>query len=206
MSMKHHAVCYVGERRAREELTHYFEAHDPDVHVLTYDEFGIADARELGRRSSQTPLAAAEQVFLVSCGGLTHEAQNALLKLFEEPAPKTQFYLIVPKRGLLLPTLQSRLMIVEEREMSELENRNESYDAFKKATYGERLELIAELCKAHDTVEIETLLEGAEHELVNQAKDGDLLKTVLIIRDYISRRGASKKMLLESLALSLPRR
>jgi len=204
MSMKHHAVCFVSELQARASLSTYFESNDPDVHVLNFDELGIADARELTRRSSMTPLAAPEHVFVVTCKGVTHEAQNALLKLFEEPPPRTQFYLTVPQRGLLLPTLQSRLMIIDEAVDDESGRGNSTYDVFKKATYGERLELVAEICKVNDNERIEEILLGAEREVAGEAGEFELLKTLTVVREYIGRRGAARKMLLESLALSLP--
>lgn len=203
MSMKHHAVCYVGESQARSELAHYFESTNPDVHVLTFGELGIADARELARRSSMTPLSAPQQVFLVTCKGLTHEAQNALLKLFEEPSPRTQFYVMVPQKGLLLPTLQSRLMIIEAPQ-TEQALENVAYQTFKNASLGERLEIVAEISKTNDSERIEAILLGVEREVVGRDVNSALQQTLMTVREHIARRGASKKMLLESLALTLP--
>ncbi len=40
---------------------------------------------------------------------LTHPAQNALLKLLEEPPQRTRFLLVTPMLDSLLPTVQSRL-------------------------------------------------------------------------------------------------
>ncbi len=204
--MKHHAICYVHELQARRDLARYFEASDPDVHILKYDELGIGDARELTRRSSLTPLSAVEHVFVVTCNGLSHEAQNALLKLFEEPPQKTQFYLIVPKKGLLLPTLQSRLMIVEETAETRENTEDTNYHHFKSASYGERIELVAQITKANDSDHIEALLLGAEREATLLNTEPELKRIVLMVRDSMSRRGASKKMLLELLALHLPKK
>lgn len=202
--MAHHAVCYVGLALAKTDLAEYFAAGDPDIHVESYGDFGIAEARRLSVRAATTPVAAAAQVFVLCVDGLTHEAQNALLKLFEEPPARSQFYLVVPKRGLLLPTLQSRLFFIETTSSATLPETDSAFDEFCQASLGDRLVRVAEMSKGKDVAQIEGLVAGAER-LAQKTKDEKLLQCVMLVREYLGRRGASTKMLLEDLALCLPR-
>ena len=48
-------------------------------------------------------------MIIVAAARLFGEAQNALLKLFEEPSPGSTLVLVIPSEGVLLPTLRSRL-------------------------------------------------------------------------------------------------
>ncbi|MDQ5928066.1 MAG: polymerase subunit delta, partial [Patescibacteria group bacterium] len=49
------------------------------------------------------------QVFLVAFDSILPPAQNALLKVLEEPVPHTHFFLITSNPHTLLPTVLSRL-------------------------------------------------------------------------------------------------
>lgn len=199
--MEHHAYCYVGIEGARKSLSDLLAINDPDIHVGDYDAFGISEARILRERASSLPVAAPVQKFIIVTHGVTHEAQNALLKLFEEPPARTMFYLAVPKRGLLLPTLQSRLFFMEEG--GEDNEGNDTFASFEALSYGERLSQVAEIAKSKDIGTAEELIEGAE-ELAHTTGNKALLHTVMQVRSHFGVRGASTKMLLESLALALP--
>ena len=79
---------------------------DENITVLRYTSFSVDDARSLIGVASQGSQARA---IIISTSRLFHEAQNALLKLFEEPVAGTTLILLVPSDGILLPTLRSRL-------------------------------------------------------------------------------------------------
>ena len=197
----HHAVCYVGLALAQSELAQHFAAVDPDVHVQTHRDFGIAEARQLAARAATRPVRAEMHTFLVCTDTITHEAQNALLKLFEEPPATAQFYLVVPKRGLLLPTLQSRLFFIESTAVSP--KTSQLFAEFQSNSLGQRLALVADLSKEKAGAQIEELVAGAE-SVARDTRDENLLRCVMFVREHIGRRGASTKMLLEDLALTLP--
>jgi hypothetical protein len=55
-----------------------------------------------------------EKIMVIAPERIFHEAQNALLKLFEEPPPATTLVLIVPAVGNLLGTLRSRMQPLSE--------------------------------------------------------------------------------------------
>ena len=69
----------------------------------------IADVRELIRRSTLKPNDGDRQVFIIrSADKLRADAQNALLKLFEEPPESVTLFLLTESRSSLLPTVLSR--------------------------------------------------------------------------------------------------
>lgn len=200
--MEHHAICYVGIESAQATLAQHYAEHHPDVHVEQYAELGVREARSLRLRAAGTPLASTQHTFIIEAHRLTHEAQNALLKLFEDPPPRTQFYLVVPKRGVLIPTLQSRVFLVEPPTKDNVAA-SDSFTAFYSATLGERFDQAAKISKAKDLESAEAIVAGAE-QLATKAQNEPLLHSVLLVRQYLGNRGASTKQLLEELALALP--
>jgi hypothetical protein len=93
---------------------------NPDVAVYTFASLGVDDARaikEAAYRTASAPWAQSWQVLYV--GNATHEAQNALLKVLEEPPKDTYFLIGVPHQELLLPTVRSRLLRLDRAQQSE---------------------------------------------------------------------------------------
>jgi hypothetical protein len=118
--MAHHAYFYAGEREAgiasalsyaREELGLTGESN-PDVVVFRYGLFSVDDARRVIRLADQAAVTGDQKLIVIAAERLFHEAQNALLKLFEEPPPGTTLVLVVPSAGILLATLRSRMLVL----------------------------------------------------------------------------------------------
>lgn len=82
----------------------------PDIHVVGRDKTAsIDDVRRLIARSSLKPNDSEKQVFIIcNASKLREEAQNALLKLFEEPPATVAIFLLTESRSSLLPTVLSR--------------------------------------------------------------------------------------------------
>jgi len=90
--------------------------HHPDVAVLSYGLFSVDDAREVARFASSSPVSGDAKMVAIAATRIFHEAQNALLKLFEEPPQGVTMVLIVPSLGQLLPTLRSRVQVLRAKE------------------------------------------------------------------------------------------
>src|SRR3989344_450644 len=108
MSMEHHAYFYEGPMsvfRVYQEALEPFWAH-------AFEQFGVDDAREL--RALASLKHDEGSLFLVGAASITSEAQQALLKLFEEPQQGITFVLIV-SHGVLLSTLKSRMLAYPEK-------------------------------------------------------------------------------------------
>ena len=114
----HHANLLVG---TPDEARLYLESlcegldikikNNPDFIVFPSETFGIEEARELSLLSTRKALGACK-FFLIIPNYLTLEAQNALLKTFEDPSPDTYFFLVLREPGLILATLRSRMQVL----------------------------------------------------------------------------------------------
>lgn len=173
-----------------------------DVEHFTYEVFGIGEVRELTKRASQKALGVGVRGLVVFCQSVTIEAQNALLKLFEEPPENCFICLIVPHESILISTLQSRIFTVHKVTKS---GKPEDFDTFVSASYGERMNLIAARAKLKDRRWLEEMVIGLA-ELVDDNFESNLnsLRARMLSERYVKIRGASKKALLEELALSVP--
>ncbi len=83
----------------------------PDIFVVGDGEkaASINDVRELVRRGTLKPNDGERQVFIVNgADKLRSDAQNALLKIFEEPPESVVIFLLTESRSSLLPTVLSR--------------------------------------------------------------------------------------------------
>ncbi len=82
----------------------------PDIHIFGQAKTASVDeVREIIRRSTLKPNDSEKQIFIIcNAGKLGESAQNALLKLFEEPPATVAIFLLVENRSSLLPTVLSR--------------------------------------------------------------------------------------------------
>ena len=118
MDALHHANLLVG---TRQEAESYLTAlcgslgiklvNNPDFVTFRSEVFGVDEARQLSLMAVRKALTN-QKIFLISAGRLTVEAQNALLKAFEDPFPATHFFLVASEEGLILSTLRSRMNVV----------------------------------------------------------------------------------------------
>ena len=114
----HHANLLVG---APEEAESYLRslcdslgvelANNPDFFAFRTETFGIDEARKLRLLSTRKSITG-RKIFLITPMRLTLEAQNALLKTFEDPSPDTLFFLAVREEALIVPTLRSRMQAI----------------------------------------------------------------------------------------------
>lgn len=196
----HHAFLYIGpSQHFVSVLPREVQAGSVDVVHEVYERFGIDHARSLRERAVSTSFEG-EKCFVLTIQSATIEAQNALLKLLEEPADNVQFYLNIPREDVCIQTLHSRLMRIDDRT-------NRSFDTTEaetllSLTIKDQLEEIGKRTKAKDIQWVEAVLTGIE-ALCYQKKQYRVLKELLFVRQYAAARGASHKMLLEHLMLSI---
>lgn len=123
-NLSHHAYCIVGAEDAQLEILSFLKEKqgvsiqgNPDVFVRTYEILTIDDARELKDMHATRPFSSrggdvARRFFVIVIRSITHEAQNALLKMLEEPNGYALFFIVIPSDESLLPTVRSRLYMV----------------------------------------------------------------------------------------------
>lgn len=200
---KHHATLVFADSLESAQIPVEYKKQSTDVLHFSRERFSIDDARELSLLSLQTPFQGQKRTFVLLVRDIAVEAQNALLKLFEEPPTHAQFYIVAPSTLVLLPTLLSRLRVEDSAVDAGLQN--ESFSTFKKASYADRMSIIALKTKEKDRVWIMQLLQGCELEYAKNAElNAELLKALVFVRKYIDTKGASAKMLLEEIALQMP--
>lgn len=196
----HHANLLVGGVEwAFRLLPEDCRAPSIDVSHLVFERMSIADVHALVSTSHLTAVERPGRVFVIAANSLLHEAQNALLKIFEEPTGKTMFYLIVPREDILLPTLRSRLSLIGTEES---EGESNVFSTFIRKSLADRIESISTRLKEDDVSWIPQFMRSAER-YAQERGDARLIRDVLFVSTRIGAPGSSKKMLLEHLALSL---
>lgn len=172
-----------------------------DVRHFILPQLGINEVRYLTDASARKSLGEGDYVFVVLATTISIEAQNAMLKLFEEPPVKTIFYLIIPAESILLPTLRSRFIMADNQygEIDTTVGRE-----FISLGYAERLEIIAAKAKSKDFVWMENLVTTLGYLDKTQNLSTNFKRSLLLSESYFRIRGAGRKMLLEELALALP--
>ncbi|MCA9360881.1 hypothetical protein H6785_00040 [Candidatus Nomurabacteria bacterium] len=172
-----------------------------EVSEMSSEKFGIDDARELVRLAHNRPVQTKEQTLVIRTEFITHEAQNALLKVLEEPPISTKFVFVVPVDFHFLPTLKSRL---NESKFDILEEDLEStqvFEQFVNLTYQERLNAVEKALKNKDINWQRQIKKGLIYQLKNSHKKDKALESLEFVTRTLLTRGASNKMLLEHAAL-----
>lgn len=188
------------------------EGNNPDLHVLSFEKFLIDDAHEL-TRSAQLKSVSGRSLFILGLASINTQAQQALLKLFEEPQEGITFILLVP-HGILMPTLRSRLMAYPLQSRTSKASRFDlDAKTFLKNPYKMRSAHIAAILKDEENTKERvrsflTAIEEILYKKLESSKGGKEYRLALEdtgkVRDYLADQSPSLKMLLEHLAATLP--
>ena len=138
----HHAYLIEGNQDIVPEIYKILETlgvnthNNPDLCIISIDTFKIDDARNLNSLASLKGFSTGKKVFLISTNNFLLEAQNAMLKLFEEPIEDTHFFIITPNIDGLLSTFGSRFYAIRNIN-SEIVNQDA--DKFISLSFSERI-------------------------------------------------------------------
>ncbi len=194
----HHAVLL------STELPLEFEPETVPHFVYKEPQFGIDLVRALIQSAHRRPQGEdEEQLIMVATEFITEEAQQALLKIIEEPPVSTKFVFVLPHGYTLLPTLESRF---ERQEGGEVVLNDSVFQAFLDSSYAMRMVAIEESSKKKDHVWQAAIKRGLIAYMRTRSKDmsQDTLRGLEYVARLLLTRGASNKFLLEHLALTLP--
>ena len=170
---------------------------------------GIEEARKVKELQSMKSLGASKRIFVISTNAITVQAQNAMLKMFEEPTKNTHFFIIVPSTSFFINTLLSR-MVVLESDLKDVGDKTLDAKDFLNLTYPERLKMIEKFLKAFKENKegksvANNFIGDIEILLAKDLKENkDTLENLLKIKEYVFDTSSSLKILLETLALTLP--
>ncbi|MFA6294874.1 MAG: hypothetical protein WC666_00430 [Candidatus Paceibacterota bacterium] len=224
-SLSHHAYCIVGGDSIVNELIlvleneHKIKSHgNPDFFNRKYETFTIDDAREL--KSSHEVKAVNEygkKIFITTMNGITAEAQNALLKLLEEPTENTHFFIVIPGAHLLLPTVKSRILFIETENIGNQADKPEEIAGLKEAkkfigmSVVDRLEFIKsfiddiknEKKTKQDVINLLNTIQSLVYKEKGVVKGKEDLQVIETARKYMNDPAPSLKMLLEYTAVNI---
>ena len=250
----HHAYLIEGNAELiRPQLFNFLEKEmgeavkgNPDLWQGRFETLTIDDARMLRERQASRPFyrnvsaksgkeagrqegKTGRKIFIIETMFATVEAQNALLKIFEEPTVGTHFFVITPSAAIFLPTLLSRVIVVRHGGETQIIGKNKHVQGdgtptgvsaarglavdFLAASKTARLALVADIIEEKEkgrAVDFVDELIKVLHLNTSPAKDSSVFKDsavfseLLHCREYLSDRSASLKLLLEHVALIVP--
>ncbi|MBI3572165.1 hypothetical protein HY091_01355 [Candidatus Kaiserbacteria bacterium] len=190
---------------------------NPDVVVLRHGLFSVEDARSVAEAAASAPMVGREKAVVIAASRAYHEAQNALLKIFEEPAPGLHLFFILPSTGMLLPTLRSRVQVVRAKEKGANAIPAEAQE-FLAASREKRSTIAKKLATGDDEEERRlhrdealAIVNGVEAAAFAKFKKergreaAALLSDIAIVRTYLYDRSAPVRMILEHLAIVIPK-
>jgi hypothetical protein len=217
-SLDHHAYFIHSFTDVVTHLKEYLKSkfqishtQNPDFYYEKFESFGIDESRALkDKHSSKGYVDGGKRIFIIETSGMTHEAQNALLKIFEEPHVDSHFFLIMPSVEILLPTLKSRLQIGPQSEGKFDPISIKEVEMFLKLSKKDKVAFVDKLAKSISDEEMtksdaQKFLAVLEIVLYERGvkENADALKAILKSRDYLNDRSASVKQLLEYVAMSV---
>lgn len=194
-----------------------FAHNNPDVSILTYKSFGIDEARTLSENQSRAGFSdsagdsPSRKIFLIATDSFTREAQNALLKTFEEPTLGTHFFIIVPHIDSILPTLRSRLVVAQLGENPYGDETRTLAEKFLAASLEERFALSKKITETKkdesvDREKIRRMFDHIERILYTRMAgkpDQGIFAELYQAKKYLADRGSSAKMLCDHLAIAI---
>ena len=237
----HHAYLIEGtEEEIVPEIFKFMEilgietSANPDFYHISVDSFKIEDARNLKSVEHEKSFSTGKKIFLISANNFLLEAQNTLLKIFEEPIENTHFFIIIPNTDTLLKTLVSRFYLIKTK--TKLGDELKEAEKFMALPLKNRIDFIKELLVEPEKDAGIVLLDSTRSkalkflnalETISQSKflknsSGLTLpgvpggthtiqnsleiyfKHIFKVREFLNQPGSSVKNLMESLALITP--
>lgn len=206
---EHHAYGIASEDLKIEDVTSLLpKEHFSYLYSESYDAFKISDARNIKHLQSEKTDQGA--IFVLHVSRIQHEAQNALLKVLEEPTPHTYFFIIYANFKQLLPTLQSRLEIITLAQEDTKQTGPIESEYFLSCSLEERFRLIKTHTdsklgdKAITRSQAQQLLVALEKHISkepNKHKQQERLAVIWDAKSFLIKNGSSIKMVLDLVAV-----
>jgi hypothetical protein len=207
----HHAYGIQMDVVDLEHVRQYIPKNISYIYSESYETFTISDARTI--KSLQSEVTDQGAIFILHCSAINHEAQNALLKVLEEPGSSTYFFIIHPQVKQLLPTLQSRLEIVNLRNQEPDHSINQQVVDFVSLPLHARFDFIKKETDTKKKTALFTrpytrrflaLLAMYVKKHIPRHNQPEILTTIVDAQQYLTKKGSSIKMILDMVAVYLP--
>lgn len=205
------------------------EGDQIEILCQNYDSFNISDSELIKEWHSHKSVDENKRMCIIATKFINHEAERTLLKMIEEPALNTHFFIIVPNSKVLLDTIRSRTHIIKFTQVNLVGNHTglacdedhveKEAKNFLKAPLKDKFEFIEKLVKSHKDEDLDSgglryhaigLLNEIEKDIYTKWQKNktdknliNILEEVTEKRNYLNTPGASVKMILEHIAIML---
>ena len=208
----HHAHLVIGDWEAlRTDIHKSIETTmgvstvgNPDFYEERIEVFGIDEGRRIKEIQSRASFGKGSHVTLISFDSITTEAQNALLKITEEPPRGAKMIFVTRDTSRLLPTFMSRFSINETVYTPNVSLEGALFFALNP---GERLKHIEKIVKDKDREKAKKVIEDCLHEVrrrdISTPENAKRLKILGEALSFVGDRSSSIKMILEWVSLTL---
>lgn len=213
----HHAYLVIGAGNTAEQLHVFLRDQDNDflgahnLGVFSYERMSVDDARDLAQ-VQHTKTGNGKKGIIVAAQSIGIPAQNALLKILEEPTDGTHFFVCLPSSHGLLDTFRSRCIQIAAKGDSDEERF--SAKEFLNSSPAKRIAMIEKLVKKDKDEKLNRFegvrfLEQLQDLMIQEggyrtsAQRRFVLLEIQKGHDYLHDTGSSVKMILEHIALIL---
>lgn len=195
----HHAVVVFSGEPEKYKVA---DTDTAEVSHTVVDTIGIDSIRTLITEAYRRPQEGfSEKTIVISATKITSEAQQSALKILEEPPSNVSIVLVLPTGTQLLDTVLSRVEVLHAPDKSS----SNVFVGWLGLSYKDRLAEIETRIKAKDSLWLQSFKTDLQTYYTNHSETvGDEAKETQLVIENLLTRGASNKMLLEHLALSLP--
>lgn len=168
-----------------DRLCSKYNIHKYDVTNVTSDKaIGIEDIKNIKEHVFLSPrFGKAKTVIINTQFGITTEAQNALLKLLEEPPTHTVIVITSPVLEPFLPTIISRCKVTISE--APIKESTFSLDTFFSYSIGGKLVLAAQKSKTKEEALqfLENIASSLKQDIFNTHSAGDISKKAFFLKE-----------------------
>lgn len=193
------------------------EKKSPDVLFQVYESFTMDNSGEIKDWHSRLGIGKCKKICIIATKFINREAEQTLLKIIEEPAENTHFFIIVPDSSTLLGTILSRVQVIKKEKTLNKNDKDIQKEAenFIASSPKERIDTVASIIKENKDEEnsgqlrfyatsfingLESIIYKKFKKNINDKKIKFTLSELQKARGYLITPGASVKMVLEHLA------
>lgn len=191
------------------------EIYPIDINQQAYEKaMGIEDVRSIQKKILLKPFRGKTKAVVIQVyENITTEAQNALLKILEEPPANTIIVISIQKKEILLPTIISRCKVIElkEKEISlideDLLELSNTLNILLNGKIGDKLKVAQDIAKDKDetVLWLENISVFVREKLIenyNDLKYLNLLRLLTATHTIIKSTNVNQRTALENLFLS----
>lgn len=192
------------------------EKIDPiDRDIQAYEKaMGIEEVRNIKKKILLKPFRGKTKAVIIQAyASITQEAQNALLKVLEEPPANTIIVIIASKKELFLPTIISRCKIVELKQDKinladeDISKFNDLLDVLFNGKIGDKLKAAQDITKSKEETmlfleKMSIFVRTRLIENYNDSKYFNLLSLLQKTHSVIKSTNVNQRIALENLFLS----